>query len=285
MFELFRSLVPILVPIFVISTMLHVGLTQAPSSILQYLKDWPFVLKMVVANFIAAPLLMYVILQLTSFEPAVEAGLIVFSLCAGAPFLIKLTQMAEHDLALGASTMLLLMVLTVPYVPLVLPPLMEGMPVDAWAIAKTLFLQLLVPIGVGMLMAEFASSLATRAAPPVARLGNITLYAVIVVTFIGYWPSIRDTVGSGAILAAVIFIAGSFGFGYLAGWGVDHLEDVGALGTAQRNTAAGLVIATQNFDHPDVLVIMTIANSIGLVLLLLIARFLTRDNAARIVNV
>ena len=284
MFEALRSLVPVLVPIFVIATMLHVGLTQTPARILRHLKEWQFVLKMIVANFVAAPFLMYVILRVATFHPAVEAGLIVFSLCAGAPFLIKLTEMAKHDIALGASTMLLLMLITVPYVPLVLPHVIENSPVDAWAIARTLFVQLIIPIAVGMLATRYAPALATRVQPATARIGNITLYAVIVVTLVGYWPSIRLSIGSGAILACLIFIAGAFGFGYLAGRGADHLEDVGALGTAQRNTAAGLVIATQNFDHPNVLVIMTIANTVGLVVLLLVARFLSRDNP-RIVNV
>ena len=285
MYELFRSFVPILVPLFVIATMLHVGLTETPARILASLGKWPFVLKMLVANFVLAPALMYAILRVTSFDPAIDAGLLVFSVCAGAPFLIKLTQMAEHDIALGAATMLLLMVVTVPYVPLVLPPLLAGMPVDAWAIAKTLFAQLVVPIVIGMLAARFAPTLAGRVRPAIAKVGNVTLYAVIVATLVGYWPSIRETIGTGAILAALVFVAGSFGLGYLAGWGADHLEDVGALGTAQRNTAAGLVIATQNFEDPSVLVIMTIANTVGLVLLLGVARLLSRDNHAHIVNV
>lgn len=285
MLDFLRTLVPWLVLIFVISTMLHVGLTQAPSRILEYLRDWPFVVKMIVANFVLAPGLMYLILRVTSFDPALDAGLLLFSLCAGAPFLIKLTQTAEHDVALGASTMLLLMVLTVPYVPLVLPRLMEGMPVDAWAIGRTLLLQMILPIVAGMLVARIAPALGARAQPFLATVGGTTLYVVIAATLVGYWPSIRDTAGTGAILAAVVFVAGAFGIGYLAGYGADHLEDVGALGTAQRNTAAGLIIATQNFDDPEVLVIMTIGNTVGLVLLLLLARRLSRDNEPHIVPI
>jgi bile acid:Na+ symporter, BASS family len=53
---------------------------------------------------------------------------------------------------------------------------------------------------------------------------------------------------------------------------------VGGLGTAQRNTAAGLIIATQNFSDPNVLVMITIANTLGIIMLLLIARVLSRDN-------
>ena len=114
MFVLFRSVVPIAVPIFVVSTMLNVGLTQKLSDILEHLKEWPWVVRMLIANFILVPFVMIVTLSFTSFDPALEAGLLIFSLCAGAPFLIKLTQTTGHDLALGAATMLLLMVLRSP---------------------------------------------------------------------------------------------------------------------------------------------------------------------------
>jgi BASS family bile acid:Na+ symporter len=60
----------------------------------------------------------------------------IFCLGAGAPFLIKLTQTAEHDLALGAAVMMVLMIVTVPYVPLVLPLVLSGVSVNAMAIAR-----------------------------------------------------------------------------------------------------------------------------------------------------
>src|SRR5205814_9147436 len=106
-------------PVFVISTMLSVGLTQKPSAIAKHLKDWPFVLKMLAANFVFAPLLMILALYLVPFSPALKAGVLIFSLGAGAPFLIKLTQTAQHEVALGAAVMMLLMIVTVPYMPIV----------------------------------------------------------------------------------------------------------------------------------------------------------------------
>jgi bile acid:Na+ symporter, BASS family len=51
------------------------------------------------------------------------------------------------------------------------------------------------------------------------------------------------------------------------------------LGTAQRNTAAGVVVAIQNFgEYPNVLMIMTLANMLGIVMLLFIAKRMSRDN-------
>jgi len=278
MFAFFRSVIPYTVPVFVIFTMLNVGLTQKLSVIIGHLKNLPFVLKMLAANFIVAPLLMIIALKLVSFDPALKAGLLIFSLCAGAPFLIKLTQAAEQNVALGAAIMMLLMVATVIYLPVVLPLFLSGATVDAWAIARSLLLQMILPIVVGMIMVQFLPIFAKRAQPSVGWVGNIALYVVIAATLIGYFPNMVGIVGTGAILVGLAFVAAAFGIGYLAGAGKDHLEDVGGLGTAQRNTAAGLIIAAQNFSDPNVLVMLTLANMLGIVMLLLIAKALSRDN-------
>ena len=277
-FEHFQRVVQYAVPTFVVSTMLNVGLTQTLVDILRHLTRWGFVAKMLLANFVLVPLLMVVVTRFARFDPALEAGLLIFALCAGAPFLIKLTQRAGHDVALGAAVMMLLMAVTVGYVPLVLPLVLEGVSVDAWAIARSLLVQLILPVVVGMLAARFLPGLVTAAQPWVAKVGNYALYVVIGATLIGYFPDMLDIVGTGAILVALAFVVAAFGIGYLTGSGRDHLEDVGGLGTAQRNTAAGLIIATQNFANPDVLVMLTLANTLGIVLLLAIARAISRDN-------
>jgi len=285
MFEFLRSSVQYIAPVFVICTMLNVGLTQKPSAIAAHLKNWPFVIKMLLANFVFAPLLMVIALYFAPFDPPLKAGLLIFCLGAGAPFLIKLTQTAEHDVALGAAVMMLLMVVTVIYMPVALPLLLSGISVDAVAIAKALLLQMLLPIGVGMVIAQLLPTLAKKSQPLVGGLGNAAMYALLVATLIGYFPNLRDIVGTGAFLVGLLFVAAAFGFGYLAGWGQDHLEDVGGLGTAQRNTAAGVIVAIQNFPDPNVFVMLTLANILGIVMLLFIARALSRDNKLKIETV
>ena len=282
MFEFLRGAIQYIAPIFVISTMLNVGLTQKPSDIARHLNNWPFVLKMLLANFVFAPLLMIVALYFAPFDPALKAGLLIFSLGAGAPLLIKLTQTAEHEIALGAAVMMLLMFVTVGYMPVVLPLLLTGISVDGWAVARSLLLQLLVPIGVGMLAAQLMPALVKKAQPWVGGLGNVTLYALIVVTLVGYYPNLFNIIGTGAFMVGLAFVAAAFGLGYLAGAGKDHLEDVGGLGTAQRNTAAGVIIAVENFKDPNVFVMLTLANMLGIVMLLFIAKTLSRDNKVKV---
>ena len=282
MFQFLRTSVQFIAPVFVICTMLNVGLTQKPSAIGGHLKNWPFVLKMLAANFVFAPLLMIGALYLAPFNPALKAGLLIFSLGAGAPFLIKLTQTAKHDLALGAAVMMLLMIVTVGYMPIVLPLVLSGVSVNALAIAKALLLQMLLPIGVGMLAAQLLPGVSKKLQPWVGGLGNIAMYAMVIATLVGYFPNLLQIIGQGAFLVGLVFVAAAFGLGYLAGFGKDHLEDVGGLGTAQRNTAAGVIVAIQNFSDPNVFVMLTLANIVGIVMLLILARFLSRDNKVKL---
>lgn len=284
MVEFLRSTIQFIAPVFIISTMLNVGLTQRLSDIAQHLKNWPFVLKMLLANFVFAPLLMIVALHFAPFDPALKAGLLIFSLGAGAPLLIKLTQTAEHEVALGAAVMMLLTVVTVVYMPIVLPMVLSGVSVDAVAVARSLLMQLLLPIVAGMLLAQFVPGVVKKVQPWVGKLGSIALYALIVVTLVGYYPNLLDIVGKGAFLVGLAFVGAAFGLGYLAGAGKDHLEDIGGLGTAQRNTAAGVIIALENFSNPNVLVMLTLANMLGIVMLLLIAKALSRDNRVTVGN-
>ena len=132
---------------------------------------------------------------------------------------------------------------------------------------------MLLPIAVGMLIVQFLPDFAKKVQPWVGWLGNIALYALIGATLIGYFPNMIAIVGTGAILVGLVFVLVAFGIGYLTGAGKDHLQDVGGLGTAQRNTAAAMIIAVQNFsDYPDVLVMITLANTLGIVMLMFIAK-------------
>ena len=64
----------------------------------------------------------------------------------GAPFLPKVSQIAKGNLAFAVGLMSLLIVVTVIYLPLVLPLLLPGVSIDAGQIALSLFGLMLVPL-------------------------------------------------------------------------------------------------------------------------------------------
>ena len=279
MFGLLIQISQVALPIFILATMLNVGMTQDVRRIVEHWRNWPFILKVLLANFIGAPLAMWLLLHFWPMPLTFKAALLLFSLSAGAPMLIKLTAVSGHDLALGASTMMLLVLATLAIVPVALPLLLPELSVDGRALAWMLVRQLLVPMVLGAWLAYFAPSLNSLFQPWIRRIGNIALYVLLVSIIVGYLPAMMPIIRSGALILGMIFILVAFGLGWLAGYGQDHLEDIGGLATAQRNTAASMLIASGGFTDPDVFVLITLVNTLGLALLIVIAKGLKRDNA------
>jgi len=114
---------------FVVSSMLAMGLSLTVAQVAAPLRNVRLVVLALVANFVLVPALAYGIAQLLSLDQSLENGLILLGAAAGAPFLPKLVQGARADIAFGVGLMVLLMVVTIAYVPLVLPLLLPGVSV------------------------------------------------------------------------------------------------------------------------------------------------------------
>jgi predicted Na+-dependent transporter len=179
LFEAFQTVGSWGVTVFVITSMLNVGLTQKPSRLLEHLDNRAFLLRMLVINLVVVPALMIAVTDVVPLEPVYAAGLLLFFLSAGAPFLIKLANISDADIALAATVLLVLMVATVVVLPVALPLVVQGLTVDV---------------------------------------------------------------------------------------------------TAQRGTAAALIVAQTNFDDPRVLVIITLVNTLGVVLLIAAAKVMNDEN-------
>jgi BASS family bile acid:Na+ symporter len=72
----------------------------------------------------------------------------------------------------------------------------------------------------------------------------------------------------------VIFVAVCFGIGWVLGGPGAETRGVLSLGTAQRNTAAALVVAGQNFSDAKVVVMITVVMIVSFAVLMPLARVL-----------
>ena len=255
--------------VFVICSMLSMGLSLTVAEISAPLKNTRLVIKSLIASFVLVPILGF---ALATFMPVTEGaaiGLIIVACAAGAPFLPKLVQVAKGDVAFGVGLMTLLMVLTVIYMPIVLPLLLQGVTVDALAIATSLFFQMLVPLGIGLFIKARYDDIAAHIQPTFAQASNIGLIALMILSLVLGFESIIGAIGSWSILASILFITGAFAIGYLLGGPGMETRSVVSLGTAQRNLAAAMIVAAGNFTDPNVLIVVLIVAIIGLVLLML----------------
>ena len=259
---------------FAVSSMLSVGFSNRAGDVVRPLKHPPAVARAVVANFVLAPALAWLVATGIGLEEPLKIGLILVGVAAGAPFLIKLSETAASRLDLTAALLVLLLPLTVLYVPLVLPLLLPEAHVPAIGIALPLVLTMLLPLAAGLLTRALWSRAASRAQPIMAKLSTLALIILMLSTVVANFNGIVDVGWRGA-LAAVVVILGAFGCGYVLGSN-RHRREVLGLGTAQRNISAATIVASQTFDEPEVLVMVVATSVIGLAVLFPIAHVLRR---------
>lgn len=267
--DVLATLASLSVLIFVICSMLSMGLSLTIAEITAPLKNTTLVIKSLIASFVLVPILGYLLTLVFPLTEGTAIGLIIVACAAGAPFLPKLVQVAKGDVAFGVGLMTLLMVVTVIYLPIVLPLLLQGVEVDALAIARSLFFQMLVPLGIGLFIKARYEEVAADIQPTFAQASNFALIALMVLALILNFDSFVGAFGSGSIIASFLFIVGAFLIGYLLGGPGKDTRAVVSLGTAQRNLAAAMIVAGGNFSDPEVLTVVMIVAVIGLVLLML----------------
>jgi predicted Na+-dependent transporter len=256
--------------VFVICSMLSMGLTLTVPQILEPLKNIRLVLQALVANFILVPIVAIALLAVFPLTQGLTIGLLLVALSAGAPFLPKLTQVAKGDPAFSVGLMVLLMVVTIGYLPLLLPRLITGVAINAWDIARSLIFLMLIPLFIGLLIRARYKEVAAGLAPLMSQASSLALIVLIVAFFVGYFPDLAGVIGSTAIIASIIFLVVAFVIGYVFGGREASTKRVMGLGTAQRNLGAATAVAGLNFTDPDVLVMVLVVGLAGLVVLMFI---------------
>ncbi|HEY7850074.1 MAG TPA: bile acid:sodium symporter, partial [Ktedonobacterales bacterium] len=242
---------------FVVTSMLAMGLSLTIPQIAGALRNGRLVALALVANFVIVPAVAFGLAQIIPLDKDLKTGLILFGAAAGAPFLPKLAQIAKANVALAVGLMALLVVVTVVYLPLVLPLLLPGISVDSGKIALSLFLEMLVPLAIGLCIKARYAEAAASLQPPVAQISNISLVLLLVLMLGLNLGNVLALLGTGAIIGMVALIVVAVGSGYLLGGPGTESRRVLALGTGQRNLAAAFVIATGNFaNQPNVLVLL-----------------------------
>lgn len=256
--------------IFVLSSMLAMGFSLTVQQILVPLRNTKLVILSIVANFIFVPMLALAILLIFPLSEGLSIGLFLLGTSAGAPFIPKLAQVAKGDIAFAVGLMVLLMVVTIIYVPIVLPLLLSGVTVNPWDIAKSLILLMLLPLVIALFIKARYEEVADGLLPLMTQATNLSLLVLFVAFFVVYFSDLINVIGTTAVIVAVVFVLVSFVIGYFLGGSSRPIRRVLALGTAQRNLSAALAIATLNFTDPDVMVMIMVVALAGLILLMFI---------------
>jgi len=253
---------------FVISSMFGLGLALTLRDIVVPLKDLRFLLGSLAANFLILPAAAWALTRLLRLEPDLQVGIIILSAVAGAPLVLKLSQLARGNMHKAVSLVTLQVVATVICLPFFLPLLIPGITVDAVALAMPLLLQVLLPLGLGLLMNARYDEEAEMARPIMSEIANLSL-AIMLILNLGNVGQVFSLLGSGAIATTILVLLLAFVAGWLLGGPEPATRRTLALGTAQRNYAAAFVVAGGSFgDRPTVMIMLLAAALISMALLL-----------------
>ena len=262
--------------VFVVTCMVAAGLGLTVRGVLAPLRNVRLVVFALLANFVAAPAIAWGLTQLVSLERSYEIGLLLVGGAAGAPFLPKLAALAKGDIPFSVGLMLLLTLGSVAFLPLALPVLIPGLEAKPWPILKPLLVTMLLPLAGGMAIRSRSEYWSGKLRPIVGAVSNVSMIVAVVLLIGLNVEPLLGTVGTGAAAVGVAFVVLAFGVGFALGGPAPSIRSVLALGTAQRNVAAALLIATQNFDEPGVVVMLLVTTLAGLVVLVIAARWLAR---------
>lgn len=276
--EVLQKIIPPVMLVFVVSSMLAVGLALTVSQIVAPLRSIRLVSVSLVANFVIMPAVSVGLARMLRLEEPLAVGLLLLGVAAGAPFLPKLAQDAKGNLAFSVGLMILLMVVTVGFLPLVLPMLLPGVSVNPAKIARSLVLLMLLPLAVALVVKAKLPAIASRTKPPLEKISGLTLLMVIGLLVVVNFSSVLSVFGTGGIFAAFLFVIIAFALGWFLGGPSTDIRIVLGQGTAQRNIAAAIIVGSQSFTDPKVVVMIVVTAIIGLVVLMPLSRKLAAPN-------
>jgi len=139
--------------------------------------------------------------------------------------------------------------------------------VSAWDIASPLITMMLLPLAIGLLMKARWPGTADTLQPAMAQTSTFAIVFLLVGAIIMSWTDIVGLIGTGGLIAAIVFLLIALGLGYISGGSDPATRSVLGFGTAQRNLSAALVVGAQHFPT-EALTYVIVIGVLGLALLL-----------------
>jgi len=267
MTEILQIIFKVSLLVFIVSSMMSMGLGLTVRQIVEPLKNVKLVVLSLMVNFILVPVLVYGIIGIVPLNEGERIAMLLIAIAGGAPFIPKLADIAKGDIPFSIGLMLLLMVVTIFFMPLVVPLMFSGAEASSWDIAKSLVATMLLPLIVALIIRAYWEKGARPIKGFFAKLTNIAMLVLIISLVILNTNHLIDKVGY-PLLAILLLLIGAMVIGYYLGGKEKEIRVVSSLGAGQRNISAALLVGTQNFDNPDITIMLVAVSIFGLFIMI-----------------
>jgi len=265
--EILQITFKISILVFIVSSMLSMGFSLTINQIIEPLKNVKLIVLALIVNFILIPIMVYGIISIVPLNEGERIAMLLISIAGGAPFIPKLAEIAKADIPFSIGLMLLLMVVTIFFMPLVIPYMLSGVEVSSWAIAKSLIVTMFLPLVLALFIRAYWEQGAKFMQGFFAKLTNIAMLLLIISLVILNTSHLIAMIGY-PLLAILLLLIGAMFIGYYLGGKEKGTRIVSAFGAGQRNISAALLVATQNFENPDITIMLVAVSIFGLFIMM-----------------
>ena len=246
------------VVIFTVASLLECGLGLTLAQIVQPLRNVRLVTTSLIGSHLLVPLIAVAVSMLFGIDEHLKYGLVLFGSVAGVEVGPKMVGIAKGNVAFAVGLMIAQLCLTIICVPVWLYLALPAVHFNHLSLLAKLCVTVALPLGIGLFLKRRNEILADRVSPYIGKFTSVLLLAMLGLLLFLKHKELLAKFGSGAIGAAIVFIAVSFITGYLLGGPKPDTRKALAVMSGMRNGGVALMIATQTFDDPGaVMVVIT----------------------------
>jgi BASS family bile acid:Na+ symporter len=249
-----------------VSVMLSAGLEINVEHLVAALKNYGLLARALLANFIVVPVFAVLLARALHLDAYIAIGLVLMALAPGVPFLVRAAgRKLGGSLGFAATLAFIMPALSILTIPpsarfifgagLIAPAEVAGS-IPVARILMTLVGFQLVPLLIGLLIADRAPALAAKLRRPLLLLFLLSVVSLLVILGPALGKAVTSVYGSRGILAMAALVVLSVGTGWILGGPQGQHRRTLSIATGLRNVGTGAVIATATF--PGTLVAPTV---------------------------
>ena len=262
--------------LFVIGNSLGLGMNLPIGQMLaEFFRQWQLAARVLLINFVILPGLIIGFAALVHIPADIKIGYCIVALAAGAPFAPMLTRLAKGDVAASTTLFVVLIVGTIIVVPLALSPTVSALVttiprIPIWSVAWPLLVSVLLPVAIGcVLRLRYPAAAGGERPIQLISLTCLLLYANVFI--VSNWHSFVSAWGSGTYGAAVAVPILGIVLGSLISRKSVGARRASVITTAQRSISGAIVVTIFNYPQPLANVAVTIINTIGITILVVLS--------------
>ena len=241
---------------------LSLGLQATWADAISLLRQPGLLLRSLVSMNVLMPILAFLMVVLFNLHPAVKIALFALALSPVPPVLPGKQIKAGGDTTYVAGLLVTMAVLSIVIVPLGIwlidQPLHLQAAVPAGRVMTVVVIGIVIPLLIGLMVRQFAPSLAKRIAHPLSLFATALLVVAFAPVLFTLWPVMRDLVGNETLVVLAIFTVAGVALGHTLGGPIAENRTALALATGTRHPGVAMAIASATFPEEKAVVAVVI---------------------------